>query len=175
MWKLLSTKTSISQSGMSVVKIRFAPYGDITSRTPRFPKLTFSLLIFKGLIFVVDSNDRERILEAKEELNKMACQILDVVSINSLEKRNFEILFCSFLQISRFHLNLCCSCQGSSQCNVSRRNHRQTWTQPTSFTKGLIVDSSPNLQWYVQATCATQGEGLYEGLDWLSNELSTRR
>ncbi len=28
------------------------------------------------------------------------------------------------------------------------------------------------VQWYIQATCATQGQGLYEGLDWLSNELS---
>jgi len=27
-------------------------------------------------------------------------------------------------------------------------------------------------KWYVQAACATQGTGLYEGLDWLSNELS---
>jgi len=29
-------------------------------------------------------------------------------------------------------------------------------------------------QWYIQATCATQGNGLYEGLDWLSQELSKR-
>uniref|UniRef100_A0A8C5A0D1 ADP-ribosylation factor 5-like n=1 Tax=Gadus morhua TaxID=8049 RepID=A0A8C5A0D1_GADMO len=28
--------------------------------------------------------------------------------------------------------------------------------------------------WQVQATCATQGTGLYEGLDWLSSELSKR-
>ena len=35
--------------------------------------------------------------------------------------------------------------------------------------------SSPSvLQWYVQATCATQGTGLYDGLDWLSHELSKR-
>merc|ERR1712088_241037 len=27
---------------------------------------------------------------------------------------------------------------------------------------------------YVQAACATQGTGLYEGLDWLSNELSSK-
>jgi len=27
-------------------------------------------------------------------------------------------------------------------------------------------------KWYVQAACATQGTGLYEGLDWLSNALS---
>lgn len=32
--------------------------------------------------------------------------------------------------------------------------------------------SSP--QWYVQATCAPQGTGLYEGLDWLSDELAKR-
>ena len=32
----------------------------------------------------------------------------------------------------------------------------------------------PLSQWYVQATCATQGTGLYDGLDWLSHELSKR-
>lgn len=34
----------------------------------------------------------------------------------------------------------------------------------------LSVCVSP--QWNAQATCATQGTGLYEGLDWLSNELA---
>jgi signal recognition particle receptor subunit beta len=29
-------------------------------------------------------------------------------------------------------------------------------------------------KWYVQAACATQGTGLYEGLDWLSNELGNK-
>jgi ADP-ribosylation factor 1/2 len=28
-----------------------------------------------------------------------------------------------------------------------------------------------NRKWYIQATCATSGDGLYEGLDWLSNQL----
>lgn len=27
-------------------------------------------------------------------------------------------------------------------------------------------------KWYVQSACAVKGEGLYEGLDWLSNQLS---
>ena len=31
---------------------------------------------------------------------------------------------------------------------------------------------TPLFQWYIQATCAVQGHGLYEGLDWLSAELS---
>ncbi|RXG62088.1 ADP-ribosylation factor 4 [Armadillidium vulgare] len=30
-------------------------------------------------------------------------------------------------------------------------------------------------QWYIQATCAAQGQGLYEGLDWLSTELSKKK
>ena len=30
-------------------------------------------------------------------------------------------------------------------------------------------------EWYIQATCATSGDGLYEGLDWLSKELKNRR
>ena len=33
--------------------------------------LTLTYLIYTGLIFVVDSNDRERVGEAREELNRM--------------------------------------------------------------------------------------------------------
>lgn len=33
--------------------------------------LFYLFLIFQGLIFVVDSNDRERIAEANDELQKM--------------------------------------------------------------------------------------------------------
>jgi ADP-ribosylation factor protein 1 len=27
---------------------------------------------------------------------------------------------------------------------------------------------------YIQSTCATSGEGLYEGLDWLSNNIANK-
>jgi hypothetical protein len=27
---------------------------------------------------------------------------------------------------------------------------------------------------YIQSTCATTGEGLYEGLDWLSSNIATK-
>ena len=30
-------------------------------------------------------------------------------------------------------------------------------------------------QWYIQACCATTGDGLYEGLDWLSSTLSNKK
>ena len=35
--------------------------------------------------------------------------------------------------------------------------------------------SGSQQQCYVQGTCATTGEGLYEGLDWLSNALRTKK
>ena len=44
----------------------------------------------------------------------------------------------------------------------------------SEMTDKLVLQSLRNITWYVQATCATQGAGLYEGLDWLSNELSKR-
>ena len=29
--------------------------------------------------------------------------------------------------------------------------------------------------WYIQAACATRGDGLYEGLDWLSNHVTQQK
>jgi len=42
---------------------------------------------------------------------------------------------------------------------------------PSEITEKLGLQSLRNRSWYIQATCATNGEGLYEGLDWLSNQL----
>ena len=39
------------------------------------------------------------------------------------------------------------------------------------ITDKLGHHSLRNRNWYIQATCATSGKGLYEGLDWLSNQL----
>jgi ADP-ribosylation factor protein 1 len=39
------------------------------------------------------------------------------------------------------------------------------------ITDNLGLHSLHDRNWYVQATCATSGDGLYEGLDWLSNQL----
>merc|ERR1712078_793895 len=66
---------------------------------------------------------------------------------------------------------------------------RPLWRHYFQNTQGLIfvVDSndrdrigeardemSRQRNWYIQSTCATSGEGLYEGLDWLSTNLSKK-
>merc|ERR1711868_226459 len=42
-------------------------------------------------------------------------------------------------------------------------------------TEKLGLHSLRNRNWYIQATCATSGDGLYEGLDWLSNQLKNAK
>lgn len=45
---------------------------------------------------------------------------------------------------------------------------------PSEFSHEKKTKNYLLFQWYIQATCATQGHGLYEGLDWLSNELAKK-
>lgn len=95
----------------------------------------------QGLIFVVDSNDRERIEEAREELNRM---------LNEDELRGAALLVFA--------------------------NKRDLPNAMTSqeVTEKLGLPGIRNRNWFIQSTCAIQGEGLYSGLDWLSKTLSSR-
>ncbi|KAA0718818.1 Protein Wnt-3a [Triplophysa tibetana] len=43
------------------------------------------------------------------------------------------------------------------------------------LTDKLGLHSLRHRNWYIQATCATSGDGLYEGLDWLSNQLKHQK
>lgn len=93
----------------------------------------------QGLIFVVDSNDRERISEAQEELQKM---------LQEDELREAVLLV------------------------FANKQDLPNAMNASELTEKLGLQSLRNRRWYIQATCATQGNGLYEGLDWLSNELA---
>ena len=42
------------------------------------------------------------------------------------------------------------------------------------ITDKLGLHSLRQRQWFIQATCATSGDGLYEGLEWLSTNLKRR-
>lgn len=94
----------------------------------------------QGLIFVVDSSDKERIKEAAAELNKM---------VNEDELKDATILI------------------------FANKQDLPNALPVAELTEKLDLHSYRGRKWYVQAACATQGTGLYEGLDWLSNELST--
>ncbi|GCB68510.1 ADP-ribosylation factor 4-like [Scyliorhinus torazame] len=93
----------------------------------------------QGLIFVVDTNDRERIQEASAELHKIIQEdeLKDAVLLVFANKQDLP----NAMTIS-------------------------------DVTEKLGLNSFHNRTWYVHGTCAVQGSGLYEGLDWLSGELS---
>ncbi|XP_019856719.1 PREDICTED: uncharacterized protein LOC100633329 [Amphimedon queenslandica] len=92
----------------------------------------------QGLIFVVDSNDRERATEAKEELARM---------LNEDELRDACLLV------------------------FANKQDLPNAMNAAEVTDKLGLHSLRQRNWYIQATCATSGDGLYEGLDWLTNEL----
>jgi ADP-ribosylation factor protein 1 len=94
-----------------------------------------------GVIFVVDSNDRDRIEFAKEELHKM---------LNEDELREAVLLV------------------------YANKQDLPNAMTVTDVTEKLGLNTMRSRTWFIQATCATTGDGLYEGLDWLSNILKSK-
>ncbi|KAL9272581.1 ADP-ribosylation factor 1-like protein [Drosera capensis] len=82
----------------------------------------------QGLIFVVDSNDRDRVDELR-----------DAVLLVFANKQDLP-----------------------NAMNAAE------------ITDKLGLHSLRQRHWYIQSTCATSGEGLYEGLDWLSNNIASK-
>ena len=89
----------------------------------------------QGLIFVVDSADRDRIEEARVELHRI---------INDREMANAIILV------------------------FANKQDLPDAMKPTEIQEKLGLAKLPRT-WYVQPSCATAGDGLYEGLGWLSS------
>ena len=49
----------------------------------------------------------------------------------------------------------------------------------TTVAKGMAArDSGLEIRdrmWYVQSACATKGEGLYEGLEWMATQIRQKK
>lgn len=93
----------------------------------------------QALIFVVDSNDRERLPTARDELHKM---------LNEDELRDAILLV------------------------FANKQDLPNAVAAAELTEQLSLPSLRNRKWYIQACVGTTGEGLYEGLDWLSAEVA---
>jgi len=95
-----------------------------------------------GLIYVVDSNDRDRVEDAREELLKI---------LNEEEMRDVALLV------------------------FANKQDLPNSMTAAEVTEKLGLHTLRNRQWFIQSACATTGDGLYEGLDWLSRVLSSSR
>lgn len=45
----------------------------------------------------------------------------------------------------------------------------------SEITTALDLWKMENKQWYVQATCATSGDGIVEGLEWLAQKVKDKK
>merc|ERR1712173_43821 len=91
-----------------------------------------------GLIFVVDSNDRDRIEVARAELEKM---------IHEDEMHDAALLI------------------------FANKQDLPNSMTAAEITDKLGVHMMRNRPWFIQSACATNGDGLIEGLDWLARTL----
>ncbi|KAK4336942.1 hypothetical protein RND71_043514 [Anisodus tanguticus] len=89
-----------------------------------------------ALIFVIDSSDRERIIEARQELHRV---------INDREMKEVIILV------------------------FANKQDLNNAMDPLEIQEKLGLSSSglKHRSWHVQPSCATTGDGLFDGLQWL--------
>ena len=95
----------------------------------------------QGLIFVVDSSDKERVELAKEELHRMLGEeeLRDAVLLVFANKQDLGVM------------------------------------SVAEVTEKLGLHTLRGRDWYIQGTCAMTGDGLYDGLDWLSKVVAKKK
>ena len=118
---------------------------------------------------------RERVGEARDELMRMLAEdeLREAVSTKTLH------LLCSINHLIPISGAADLRQQaGPAECNERRRDHWQVGSAQPEEQKLVHsgeTETAPKSQVVTcalfQATCATSGDGLYEGLDWLSNQL----
>merc|ERR1712060_348063 len=96
----------------------------------------------QGVIFVVDSSDRDRIEDAREELTRI---------LGDDEMRDAILLV------------------------FANKQDLPNAMPAAELTEKLGLHNMRNRQWFIQSACATTGAGLYEGLDWMSRTLSSKK
>ncbi|KAL2906337.1 ADP-ribosylation factor 2 [Bienertia sinuspersici] len=143
--KLGEVVTTIPTIGFNVETVEYKNVGftvwDVGGQDKIRPLWRHYFQNTQGLIFVVDSNDRDRILEARDELHRM---------ISEDELRDATLLV------------------------FANKQDLPTSMPVAEITDKLGLHSLRRRRWYIQAACATTGEGLYEGLDWLCSNISNK-
>ncbi|ELV12368.1 ADP-ribosylation factor 1 [Tupaia chinensis] len=140
--KLGEIVTTISTIDFSVETVEYKNISftvwDVRSQDEILPLWCHYFQNTQGLIFVVGSNDRVCVNEAREELMRMLAED---------ELRGAVLLV------------------------FANKQDLPNAMSAAKITDKLGLHSLCHKNWYIQATCATSGDGLYKGLDWLSNQL----
>ena len=109
----------------------------------------------------MDSNDRERVSEAREELQRM---------LNEDELRDALLLVFANKQDLPNAMN---ASEITDKLGLQGLRQRTWYIQVRFFFDGHSV-MEHLMTLHTQAACATSGDGLYEGLEWLSANIKRR-
>ena len=141
--KLGEVVTTIPTIGFNVEtiqhgKINFTAW-DVSGRSGIRPLWRHYYQNTDALIFVVDSNDRERIDECKHEIHRF---------LTEDELKDAMLLI------------------------MANKQDLPNAMSIAELTDKLNLHNIRERQWYIQASCATTGDGLRDGLDWLHSQLT---
>jgi ADP-ribosylation factor 1/2 len=110
----------------------------------------------EAIIFVVDSNDRERVSEAREELQRLLinAELRDALLLVLANKQDLP--------------NAMHAAEITDKLELQDLRQR-TWHVQACHPSNIIFILF-DYSYFLQATCATSGDGLQEGLEWLSTK-----
>ncbi|WZZ54315.1 hypothetical protein YC2023_054422 [Brassica napus] len=108
------------------------------------------------MIYVVDSSDTDRIGVAKEEFHAI---------LETLSSSNSGSLLNLDLQEEEL--------KGAVVLIFANKQDLPGALDDAAVTEALELHKIKSRQWAIFKTCAVKGEGLFEGLDWLSNTLKS--
>ena len=94
----------------------------------------------KYIIFVIDSNDRERI-DGSDNDNNAKSELDHLLAADELKDAALLVL--------------------------ANKHDLSNTMSVKEVTERLGLDGIRNRQWFIQPTCATTGDGIKEGLDWI--------
>ena len=116
----------------------------------------------QGVIFVVDANDTERFGMAKDELHGL------------LEQRgpSAPFLFSTAAILFLFLLNRRHELRDATVLIYANKQDLPNAASVSALSEALQLNKIRVKDWYIQACCATTGDGLYEGLDWLQKNIT---
>ncbi|KAL9025181.1 MAG: hypothetical protein Q9196_005951 [Gyalolechia fulgens] len=129
----------------------------------------------QGLIFVIDSNDRARIDEARQELHRIILdrEMKEALLLVFANKQDIPggtlppLPLNSSLSLFEIGSSKPLADELPLRCGI-------TAMTPTEVQERLKLAQLKDKIWYVVPSCATTGEGLFEGLGWLSNNVKTQ-
>ena len=176
MLKLLSTRMCHSHRGMLEAEIRLwvttfpltTVLKKLTSFSIQRPLWRHYYQNTEALMFVVDSNDRERIGEVRDELWRFLAEdeLQDCVVLIMANKQDLPNAMSVEQITDKLELN---KIKDKTWCKLNISAH----TSYTHCTNTYIYWSDTcSISTDIQPSCATSGDGLYNGLDWLHTQLT---